>query len=134
MIFSNCPWIYQNLPSLFNLWTDKTLHVNLSKKLRNRSQKEQPVRVKWSFESQIKKEKRIIFEKKLSNCHGKLKKPAAKSNILRVKNCRQNWWKKTRKPPVNFPTETLWKIYTHSEVKFWISSQKNSWNKITLKR
>ena len=31
MIFSNCPKIYQNLPSLFNLWTDKAIHVNLWK-------------------------------------------------------------------------------------------------------
>ena len=31
------------LPSLFNLWTDKTIHVNLYKKLSNRSQKEWPV-------------------------------------------------------------------------------------------
>ena len=31
MIFSNCPWIYQNLSSLFKLWTDKTIHVNLCK-------------------------------------------------------------------------------------------------------
>ena len=31
MIFSKCPKIYQNLPSLFNLWTDKTIHVNLYK-------------------------------------------------------------------------------------------------------
>ena len=28
----HCPKIYQNLPSLFNLWTDKTIHVNLCKK------------------------------------------------------------------------------------------------------
>ena len=40
MIDSNCPYIYQNLPSLFNLWTDKTIRVNLCKKLRNRTQKE----------------------------------------------------------------------------------------------
>ena len=39
MIFSNCPQIYQNLPSLFNLWTDKIIHVNLCKKLHNQSQK-----------------------------------------------------------------------------------------------
>ena len=39
MIFSNCPQIYQTLPSLFNLWIDKTIHVNLLKKLRNGSQK-----------------------------------------------------------------------------------------------
>ena len=34
-LFSNCPWIYQYFPSLFNLWTDKTIHVNLCKKLHN---------------------------------------------------------------------------------------------------
>ena len=32
--------LHQNLPSLFNLWTDKTIHVNLCKKLRNQSPKE----------------------------------------------------------------------------------------------
>ena len=32
MIFSNCPKIYQNLPSLFNLRSDETVHVNLCKK------------------------------------------------------------------------------------------------------
>ena len=37
--------IHQNLPSLFNLWTDKTINVKLCKKLRNRSQKEWPVKL-----------------------------------------------------------------------------------------
>ena len=32
--------ICQNLPNLFNLWTDKTIHVNLCRKLHNRCQKE----------------------------------------------------------------------------------------------
>ena len=32
--------ISHNLPSLFKLWTDKTIHVNLCKKFRNPSQKE----------------------------------------------------------------------------------------------
>ena len=40
MIFRNCPKIYQNFQILFNLWTDKTIHGNLCKKLRNQSQKE----------------------------------------------------------------------------------------------
>ena len=43
MIFSNCSQIYQNLPSLFNLWTDKIIHANLCKKFRNWSQKVLPV-------------------------------------------------------------------------------------------
>ena len=33
----------KHLLGLFNLWTEKTIHVNLCKKLRNWSQKEQPV-------------------------------------------------------------------------------------------
>ena len=48
MIFSNCLQTYQNLASLFNLWTHKTIHVNLCKKLRNRSQKEYPVPLRIS--------------------------------------------------------------------------------------
>ena len=38
MIFSICQQIYQNLPTLFNSWPDKTIH--LSKRFSNRSQKE----------------------------------------------------------------------------------------------
>ena len=74
-------------------------------------------------------EKRTIFEKSCEIAAG-TRKTVAKSYSLSAKNCHQ----KTQKKPVNFPTETLWKILTKSEVKFSISSQKISWNKITSKR
>ena len=31
MIFSNCPWIYQNLPNLFNLWTYDAINLKKNK-------------------------------------------------------------------------------------------------------
>ena len=46
MTFSYCPYIYQNLPSLFNLWTDKTIQVNLGKILHNQSKKNNLYKIK----------------------------------------------------------------------------------------
>ena len=35
LLFSDCPYIYLNLRRLLNLWTDRTIYVNLCKKMDN---------------------------------------------------------------------------------------------------
>ena len=42
--------MYQNLPSLFNLWTDKTIHVNLCKEWAMDLKKNNLYEREWYFD------------------------------------------------------------------------------------
>ena len=99
----------QNFQSLFILWTDKTIHGSLCKKLRNRSQKEQLVlrscwlQNKWSWvdnKSDIlrkKCENRETAEEKLISCNlMESRKPIKFGNESRVEHHGRNFTKKSK--------------------------------------